>query len=1264
MPTEQIADNEERPDKKKPIFSFIINASQSESLLEGVELFRREHGPQFDIRLFHVHDIVEEAVSPVQVRAALRESAIVFLDIRGGGKAAGIAASTLSETSQPVLVLVGGSPELMQIVRLGSFSFASIAKRSERKGGKAPSFNIRRFQKILNLVEKIGGVVPIGNLKHARNWVKATRYWRQGGAENIKNMLAFTGRHYAHLRVPKPAPPMKYPPFGIYDFFANKYYNELENYLTASGYDRSRPAVGLLFYGGMHFAQSIVPAKRAAESLRHRHKMNILPVFADAGHNLEAIKKFFCTNGKSAVDAIIYFQWFQLTTFAEDEAEQSRNLLKSLNVPIFDGAPMYGREVEKWLESEEGLSPVESLTTVILPELDGMIEPLPTAGLDEVKSGDGETVLKKVIPIDDRIERLCERVAKMARLRHMQNSEKRVAFIIYDNPPGEDNLGNAAYLDVFESIRYLMQEMKERDYRVEGIPEKGSFHELFLSNGLVNKARWGGQEKAVKVGKSADAVQYVEWLKATPSPGEVIEAWGEPPGEVMIHDDRFIIPALEFGNVLVGVQPARGYHTEPDKITHDKTLPPNHQYVAFYRWLEQEWKPDVMVHVGTHGTLEFLKGKEIGMSKYCWPEILTGATPHLYIYHVVNASEATIAKRRSLATLINYNSPSFTSSDLYDEYSSLDELIAEYVEAKFLEPNRAERLSNSILEKAGELNLECESVEEIQEEIALMKRSIIPKGLHRFGADISEEDRIDFATFLLRYDRGEVASLHRLLAEAKGFDYRELLKNPIRPTGEGARDVLGEIELEARSIVSEALRGGKFIEDKRMRLSVQFATAVADKLGGKYEIENFLAGMEGRYVEPGLGGDPIRNPETLPTGRNSYQFDPRLVPSEEAIKRGSEIAENTLKCYFEKHGEYPKSTAVILWGFETTKTRGETVGQVLAYLGVKIAEGSNPWHKKLESIPLNELGRPRIDCHVQICGFFRDMYPNVLSMLNRAFDLVSSLDENDDQNYVRFHTLQLEEKLRGQVEDGRLAKIARGRIFGPRPGEYGTRTTHLIETSAWESEEEIANLFASSMSHLYAENIHGERISGAFNERVKKIDLVSQVRDSHEYEIADLDHYYEFFGGLSRTVESIRGKPPEMLISDTTKEFIRTENVADSLNRGIRTRLLNPKWIDELLKHDYHGAQKICDRVEYLIGFAATTHAVKNWVWSGVTKRYVEDDDMFRRMAQNNRFAMEEILRRLMEAHQRKYWDATEEELDLIEQRFQELEAIIEDMMK
>ena len=421
--------------------------------------------------------------------------------------------------------------------------------------------------------------------------------------------------------------------------------------------------------------------------------------------------------------------------------------------------------------------------------------------------------------------------------------------------------------------------------------------------------------------------------------------------------------------------------------------------------------------------------------------------------------------------------------------------------------------------------------------------------------------------------------------------------------------------------------------------------------------------MEGGYTEPGIGGEPCRDPATLPTGRNTYQFDPRLVPSDAAYERGRQIAENTLAHYHELHGRYPKSTAVILWAFETAKTRGETVGQIFGYLGVRPVRKS-PWQTTLEVLPLEELGRPRVDVTVQICGFFRDMFMNVVDLINQGFEIVSGLDEGPEDNFVRPHTEEALKTLDPGMDPARARRIASARVFGPRPGEYGTRVTHLIETAAWESEDDIVSTFMASMNHLYCANIHGERQEQLYEARLSKVQLVSQVRDTHDYEIGDLDHYYEYFGGLTRTVEAVRGgEAPCQLITDTTKERVRTETVGAALERGVRTRLLNPKWIDHMLEHEVHGAQKVGERVENLIGMAATTHAVKDWVFSAVAERYLFDEAMRERMRDNNVYATEEIMRRLFEAQRRGYWNATDEEMEKLRDIYLELEGDIEDTL-
>lgn len=1241
---------------------FLVNAALTEALLEGYKTFRETYGLPVKVSVFSTQDVEESSQEARRLEEYLQSSDMVFLDVRGGGRSVSILHRILPTTSQPVVLLLGGSPDLLKLLRLGPFSIKIVEKpRSLRQSKPISEPNLVTIQKLMGIAEKIGSLLPFGTTRHIRNWARMMSYWNNGGPENIANLIAFGLREYLgfkKLSVPKPK---SFPEIAIYTMDKDFTLESPKKYYHITSSNKKNPAVGILFYSGMHFSQSLVPTKALARALRARN-INAIPLMVKTGHNLKAIKKFFMKDGKSVIDALIYLQWFQLTTFTGDSPYDSISLLKELDVPVISACPMYGGKIDTWEKSDRGLSPVEVLTTVVLPELDGMIEPIPTAGLKE-NFIDGQS-FKKVFPILDNVEYLADRVKKWIELRRKPNRDKRIAFVIYDNPPGEDNIGSAAYLDTFGSLERIFKKMIEAGYCVEGVPEDEPLHEYFIRLGLINSPRWSnfenGRFKGVKISES----DYSKISSSIGSLNEILSVWGNPPGEIMTTEGKILLPVVEFGNVLVGVQPPRGFHNDLDKINHDKSLPPHHQYVAFYRWIEDVWKADCIVHVGTHGTLEFLKGKEVGVSNKCFPPSLLGTIPHIYLYHVVNSSEATIAKRRSLGVIVNYSSPSYTTSGLYEGYERLESLIDEYIEARGINPQRAQLLESRILEEAKSLNIAYEDIPSIQEELSLMKRSIIPKGLHIIGEGPDDESRIEFATFLLRYDR-KYPSLHRIMAENMGYSYEELLSPSSSNFSINASKILEKIEEEVKKIVRKAWHEGVYPKDEKARQAVKFSCDTAKKLDTSLEVENFLRGLNGGYIEPGLGSDPIRTPEALPTGRNSYQFDPRLVPSEEAMRRGREIAENTLKHYYRLHGTYPKSVGVILWGFETTKTRGETVAQVLSYLGVRIAPNSNPYYKKLEPIPVAELGRPRIDCLVQICGFFRDMYPNVLDMLHRAFQLVSRLEEGEDENFVKLHTqerLKFVEALTDDPEE--RFHLASGRIFGPRAGEYGTRVTHLIETASWKNEEELSSLFFNSMQNFYGGPFHGKALPKIYRKTLEQVDLVSQIRDSHDYEIVDLDHYYEFFGGLARTVESIRGKPPVMLITDTTKEVLRTETVKEVLNRGIRTRLLNPVWINALLEHPFHGAQKIADRIEYLIGFAATTHSVDDWVWSQVVNRYIRDEDLFNRMVENNRFAVEQIIARLMEAHNRGYWKATEEELSLLREKYLELEGNIEELIE
>jgi len=1251
-------------------------------LMEAAEEIQREYGIDIPMHFHYPQDIDAHGYDTASLRRHLEEADVIFLDIRGQGRAVEIALETLRDRDALIINFMGPASPLMEITRLGAFSGRDFIKNmakmadgmkpfdeqtdDERKGMRE---QIRSIQK---KIESMGSSSRVPALADAAHFIRITRYYAASGRENYKNMLILLlSQYFGHTSLPTAGDPVDYPDYGIYhpDY---GYFSEKNAYYTQRGYKKDHPTIGILFYGGMHRDQNI-PTIRALE--KHLGGIQILPVYADGLSNLTAIQEFFLGEGTPSVDAVINLMWFRLNGGPMGGSpEATTTLLGRLNVPVFAPACMFSQEIDEWKDDPAGMNHIMSLMAVVWPELDGCIEPIPCCGVQPVMVG--TTEVREVTAIDDRIARIAGRVQNWIRLKNLDNSQKRVALIVYNYPPGEESIAGAAYLDVFQSVHKLLTRLKAEGYTVD-MPDR-PLHELFEERGLVNSGRWFAPNKTAEQSFSLSQEDYKSYFESLPQPvvDEVNRYWGAAPGDVMVHHGSFILPGIECGNILVAMQPARPPLGDQDlsEASHDRKKPPHHQYLAYYWWMREHWNADMIIHVGTHGLAEFTSGKEIGMSENCFPDILIGNIPHLYFYHVLNTSEASIARRRLYGTLISYNSPPYATADLYDRYLELEDLIDEYEEAMRLDQTiRRERIESKFAAVAKELNLSGGSVSDVHLELYEMKRRIIPKGLHVLGETYTHEDIASFLSFLLRYDRGEIKSLNRIMAERRGYDYDAMIHDR-RAFTRDLEAIEADCSRVIRSLlqtpvdevlISEGIMEGG--EDLRSTLTFgrRLAAAYADNGG---ELSGCLNGLATGFIEPRLGGDVIRTPDVLPTGCNINQFDPTKIPTSTAAERGAEIAENTIQTAYSRDGIYPQSIGIVLWGFETTKTGGETIGQILSYLGVRISKKAGSWYPELEVIPLETLGRPRIDCFVTICGFFRDMFPNLIQLLSQAFSLVSDLDEPPEMNYVRKHTLENLASLRSGTGEGvtdpeAAQKIASGRIYGPRTGEYGTRMLGFMEDSVWNEEQELADIYIDSMNYLYTGDLHPRKETNVYRQNLSHVDLISQVRDSHDYEITDLDHYFEFFGGLSQAVETVSGRRAPILISDTTEEIIVTEDVAASIARGTRTRLLNPKWIDGMLEHEYHGAQVISDRIYNALGLAATTGFVDTWVWSSIAERFIFDEEMRRRLIENNAFATAGIIERLLEAEQRGYWEASEEELDKLRDAYLDLEGSIEEKL-
>ena len=1113
-------------------------------------------------------------------------------------------------------------------------------------GGKKP--DMAAMKKMQSMAEAMGKIMP-GKMRDMRNYSLICKYFYVADYNNILNMLYLILREYGGgKKLPKPAEPREVPAAVVCRPKDMKCYGSFKEFSTDFPFDEEKPVIAFLYYGHIYPMDYSGAVAEICERLQK--SANVLPVAVSGmdGINDGTLKKLLTEFMPAKTELIMNCMSFRLSAGPMGgNISAGTDMLKELNVPYLHPLFMSRRTEKDWKDSVQGCTASEVLISVMLPEQDGAMLTLPVGAKTEPMYDEEFDVTSDEIKIiEERLEALADRAERFIELRKKACSAKKIAIICYNYPPGESNVFGGAFLDTFESVSAILSLLKNNGYTAEEADAQKLMSD-FINGGLVNTGKYSDDDKMLRY----SLADYKKFLNGFADRDPVVNAWGEPGGDIMTDDNGdFLIPAAVYGNVLVGIQPSRGLHEDNDKLYHDKSLPPHHQYIAFYRYLHDKFGADAVIHVGTHGTLEFLKGKECGMSGTCYPDMLLYDTPHFYLYYCGNPAEATIAKRRSHAALVGYQPPVFIQSGLYGEYAELAKMLDDYHHQLAFSKSAADEVKQNIAALAEKLSLPTD-MEELESELYRLNSSLIPKGLHIFGQAYSDEEAQCYVRELLKKPHDDTPSLCDIAAEELDIDLV------------GAEEKGGEPLRKINALAEEYLDkyfAGESVPEKLSR-TIEYGRKKYAEVKQNAENEQLLNALSGGYIPAKAAGDIYRSPEVLPSGYNLYQFDQRFVPTLTAYQRGARAAENTIKTYFDKYGHYPNSTAVILWGLETSRTQGETIGQIMAYLGARLAKGNSAWNPKYELIPIEELGRPRIDVTINICGFFRDLFPNIIDNLDDLLHLVNEADETDGQNYMKANSKKLYAYLtdRGYDHD-EAERLSVTRIFGPREGEYGTGITSIIETKAWEKEEQIGSRFLTSLHYAYNRKERGGDMGDLYEQNLKSVEIVSQVRDNNEYEITDLDHYYEFFGGLAKSVEMVRGQKAVMLITDTTGAVPVTETAEKAVAKGIRTRVLNPKWIDGMLAHKYHGAQKIADRFENVMGLAATTGAVEQWIYNDLCAKYAQDKEMRRRMAENNPYAYMDILEQMEEYSRRGYWNADKEQLEAIRQAYLETENRIE----
>ena len=1000
------------------------------------------------------------------------------------------------------------------------------------------------------------------------------------------------------------------------------------------------------------------------------------------------------------------------------DANWDIRVLERLDVPILQ-AIVSTEPQAAWHERDIGLSPLDIAMNVALPELDGRIITVPVSFKEAVSSSDnlgadegalgGE--LRRYVPNIEQTESVAGLAARFARLGHTPVSDRKIAIVLSNYPTKASRLGNAVGLDTPASAINLLSAMRDAGYRVEDIPADGDELMRRLIDRCTYDADFLTPEQMRNAEGRVSADEYAAQFNGLPQDVQdsMRADWGEPPGTVYTDDGDLFMAGLRLGNVFVGIQPPRGFGENPIAIYHSPELMPTHHYIAFYRWLRDGFGADAVVHLGKHGTLEWTPGKGVGLSRSCLPEVCLPDMPHFYPFIINNPGEGTQAKRRTHAVIVDHLVPAMTTADSYGDITRCEQLMDEYARAQGMDPQKLPILRQQIWEVVQKARLnEDLGVDEIPDDfddfilhidgyICELKDAQIRDGLHTLGEAPQSDMLIGLLLALTRLNNGDVPGLRHAIGDALGLDYAALLRDRGAPVQSGALpdalngvngsepirsagDVVERLEAIARAlyerlyevgfdgasidrIVADALHESGEVPDVLRYVCESIYPALTRTTD---EIDALLRGFDGRFISPGPAGAPTRGMAgVLPTGRNFYSMDPRSIPSETSWQIGKELADSLVERYLSDEGEYPESVGISVWGTSAMRTHGDDIAQILALIGVRPT-----WQEEsrrvsgLEVIPLDELGRPRIDVTVRISGFFRDAFQNLILMMDDAFHRVAALDEPAERNFIMKHyAAELAEKRAGGVAEQEAQDESLYRIFGSKPGSYGAGILQAIDDGSWQSDEDLANVYTAWGSYAYGRRQHGVSAVREFRRRFAAIDVATKNQDNREHDIFDSDDYMQFHGGMIATVRALAGENPRQFFGDSSDPtLLRTRDLKEEARRVFRSRVVNPKWMDSMKRHGYKGAFELAATVDYIFGYDATAQIIDDWMYQEVTEQYALNPDMQQFFEQSNPWALRAIAERLMEAADRGMWeDAPEETLNELRRVYLRTEALLEE---
>ena len=1072
--------------------------------------------------------------------------------------------------------------EIVKLTRMGAYRMDAPAKgplallKKLRGSKKAGASSGSGQMKMLRRLPKILRFIP-GTAQDVRAYFLTLQYWLAGSDENVVAMTrALIDRYAAGDRLTRrgmtpAAPPVEFPELGVYHPRTDQKISESLRLLPRK--KGKHGTVGLLLL------RSYLLGKDAAHydgviNAMEQAGLKVIPAFASGLDARPAIDKFFVRGGKPVVDAVVNLTGFSLVGGpAYNDSDAAIETLSALDIPYIAAHAIEFQSVDQWRERHQGLLPLESTMMVALPELDGAICPSVFGGRGDASQGPDRAMHAD----GERCEALANKVIKLIALRRSERAARKLGIVLFNFPPNAGATGTAAHLAVFESLHATLTRLEFEGYDVD-VPESvDALRDMILKG---NAERFGADANvAVRI----DADEYV---RREPHLAAIEAQWGPAPGKIQADSSHIHVLGAQFGNVFVGVQPGFGYEGDPMRLMFEGDFAPTHAFSAFYRWLREDFAAHAILHFGTHGALEFMPGKQVGMSDDCWPERLIGDTPNYYLYASNNPSEGILAKRRSSATLVSYLTPPLAQAGLYQGFAELKTLVEHWR----AEPDGEDRdaLQAIIREQCETLDIACRDISELASDLYELERTLIPHGLHVLGNAPQGEEREE---------------LLAAIAEA----------NP-------DTDI----------------------------------SATADLLDQCDELGALVAALDGGYVKPAPGGDVLATPDVLPTGRNIHGFDPFRIPSRYACEQGREQAEKLIARHTSTGQPFPESLAMVLWGTDNMKSEGVQIAQVLTLIGARPRIDGYGRLAGAELIPLEELGRPRIDVVATLSGIFRDLLPLQTRMIAEAALLAANADEPLDMNFVRKHSLAHQAKHECDLETAAL------RVFSNAEGAYGANVNQLIDGGVWADPDELANAFEKHKGYAYGVNGAPVQRRDLLRTALADVEFTYQNLESVEVGITDLDQYVDGLGGVSRSVARARGEDKPVYIVDATQGKAKVRTLAEQIDLETRTRTLNPKWFEGMLKHGYEGVRNIEGHVTNTMGWSATTGQVAPWVYQRISETFVLDEAMRARLSELNPKSSARVANRLLEACERRLWEPDDDTLAALQAASDDLEDRLE----